>query len=185
MARSVATDGSPTAVSADVTRAVEAPQTQRPMPVPRPRRGGVLSRQLADLSRVSAAKALEVLETSVDGLAAQEAQRRFAIYGPNLVARERLQSVPREIMGRAINPLNGLLLALALVSYLLSDQRAAILIALMVVLSVSFGFIQEHRSNRAAAKLRAMVKTTAYVESLPSTTRVIPLHREAATGGAE
>jgi Mg2+-importing ATPase len=33
----------------------------------------------------------------------------------------------------------------------------------MVVLSVTLGFIQEHRSNRAALRLRAMVRTTATV----------------------
>jgi hypothetical protein len=31
----------------------------------------------------------------------------------------------------------------------------------------------------------AVAKTTAYVESLPSTARVVPLRLEAATGGAE
>jgi Mg2+-importing ATPase len=37
------------------------------------------------------------------------------------------------------------------------------MIAVMVMLSISLGFIQEHRSNEAAAKLRAMVRTTATV----------------------
>jgi P-type Mg2+ transporter len=34
----------------------------------------------------------------------------------------------------------------------------------MVVLAITTAFIQEHRSNDAAAKLRAMVKTTASVK---------------------
>ncbi|MGB9649752.1 MAG: hypothetical protein WA709_35245 [Stellaceae bacterium] len=33
----------------------------------------------------------------------------------------------------------------------------------MVLLSVSLAFVQEHRSNNAAARLRAMVRTTATV----------------------
>ena len=37
------------------------------------------------------------------------------------------------------------------------------MIAVMVLLSVSLAFAQEHRSNNAAAKLRAMVRTTATV----------------------
>ena len=67
------------------------------------------------------------------------------------------------MIGRAKNPLNFLLLSLAAISYFLGDQRAAAVIAAMVLLSVSLAFLQEHRSNDAAAKLRAMVRTTATV----------------------
>ena len=82
---------------------------------------------------------------------------------PNLVAHERQQTVLEELIGRAKNPLNFLLLTLAAVSYFLGDTRAAAVIAGMVVLSVSLAFVQEHRSNNAAARLRAMVRTTATV----------------------
>jgi Mg2+-importing ATPase len=51
----------------------------------------------------------------------------------------------------------------ATVSYFLGDIRAAIVIAIMVILAITMAFIQEHRSNDAAAKLRAMVKATARV----------------------
>ena len=39
----------------------------------------------------------------------------------------------------------------------------AAVITVMVVLSVTLAFVQEHRSNNAAARLRAMVRTTATV----------------------
>jgi Mg2+-importing ATPase len=45
----------------------------------------------------------------------------------------------------------------------LGDQRAAIVIAVMVLLSISLSFIQEHRSNNAADKLQRMVSITATV----------------------
>jgi Mg2+-importing ATPase len=64
--------------------------------------------------------------------------------------------------------LNALLLSLATVSYFLGDVRAAVVIATMVVLAITTAFIQEHRSNEAAARLRAMVHTTASVGRLPS-----------------
>jgi Mg2+-importing ATPase len=68
-----------------------------------------------------------------------------------------------ELISRTRNPLNILLLTLATASYFLGDVRAAAVIAAMVVLSIVTAFIQEHRSNEAAAKLRALVKTTASV----------------------
>ena len=55
-------------------------------------------------------------------------------------------------------------LSLATVSYFLGDVRAAVVIAIMVILAVTTAFIQEHRSNDAAAQLRAMVKSTASVK---------------------
>ncbi len=99
--------------------------------------------------------------TSPEGLTEAEAAQRLDRIGPNQIARERPQSIPRELAGRAKNPLNALLLSLAVVSWLTGDARAAVVIAVMVVLSVGLAFVQEHRSNRAAAKLRALVKTTA------------------------
>ena len=56
-----------------------------------------------------------------------------------------------------------LLLTLAAASYFIGDQRAAIVIAVMVLLSVSLGFFQEHRSTKAADALRRMVQTKATV----------------------
>jgi len=50
--------------------------------------------------------------------------------------------------------LNALLLSLAAASYFLGDVRAAVVIAIMVVLAITTAFIQEHRSNDAAAQLR-------------------------------
>ena len=67
-------------------------------------------------------------------------------------------------MGARKNPLNALLLALAAVSYFLGDTRAAVVIAVIVALAIAMAFIQEHRSNDAAAKLRAVVTTMASVK---------------------
>ena len=57
-----------------------------------------------------------------------------------------------------------MLLVLALVNFLfLDDVESGSIVTLMIVLSVGLCFIQEHRSNNAAEKLRAMVSTTASV----------------------
>jgi Mg2+-importing ATPase len=104
---------------------------------------------------------LQRLRSAHDGLAPEEAAQRLRLVGPNQVAQGARHTIFGEIAGRSINPLNMLLLALATASYFLGDQRAAILIAVMVVLSVSLGFLQEHRSNKAADDLRRMVLTKA------------------------
>jgi Mg2+-importing ATPase len=104
------------------------------------------------------------LGSSLEGLATEEAERRLKIYGPNLVTRERKPTILQEIWARGKNPLNALLITLAVISYFLGDVRAAVVIAVMVVLAIATAFVQEHRSNEAAARLRSMVRTTATVK---------------------
>ncbi|WP_296708201.1 magnesium-translocating P-type ATPase [Rhodoblastus sp.] len=103
------------------------------------------------------------LASSPEGLSADEAAVRLKKFGPNRVTRERKLSIFEEIWQRARNPLNALLGTLAVVSFFLGDVRAAIVIGFMVVLAIFTAFIQEHRSNEAAARLRAMVHNTASV----------------------
>lgn len=103
------------------------------------------------------------LRTCADGLTQDEANARLRRVGTNDVAQTKHQGMGREIYLRLRNPLNALLLSLAVVSWLTGDGRAAVVIAVMVLLSVGLGFVQEHRSNRAAEALRAMVRTTASV----------------------
>jgi Mg2+-importing ATPase len=98
------------------------------------------------------------LESSPEGLATDEVEERLATYGANVFADGQASPLLPELWGKVKNPLNGLLLSLALLSWLLSDIRSAVVIATMVVLSVGLGFVQEHRSNSAAAKLAKMVR---------------------------
>ena len=138
-------------------------QAHRAGPVRSPADG----EQISAISKLGPEVSCELVDSSFAGLTAEEAERRLETYGRNLVTRERKPTILQEIWGRARSPLNALLLTLAVVSYFLGDVRAAIVIALMVLLAISTAFIQEHRSNEAAARLRAMVKTTVSVRRRP------------------
>ena len=126
--------------------------------------GSVASgKALGEVALLSPDAALQRLSSTAVGLTPRQVKARLRSAGTNQVARQTRHTIVGELVGRSLNPLNGLLLALATASYFLGDQRAAIMIAVMVVLSISLGFIQEHRSNNAADKLRRMVLTTATV----------------------
>src|ERR1700722_19432815 len=116
---------------------------------------------LGELAHLLPNDALQRLGSSTAGLAPDDVEKRLRSVGPNQVAHQTHHTIAGEVIGRSINPLNALLLTLAVASYFLSDQRAAIVIAVMVLLSISLGFLQEHRSNKAADALRRMVLTTA------------------------
>jgi Mg2+-importing ATPase len=137
----------------------------------------VPSREILELSRCDNATALHRLGCSADGLAIAEAEVRLRASGPNLIAHDAHPGILRELIGRSKNPLNALLLTLAAVSWSLGDVRAAIVIGAMVILAITTAFIQEHRSNNAAAKLRAMVKTTASVKRHGGEFQEIPLEQ--------
>ncbi|MEM5344317.1 magnesium-translocating P-type ATPase [Paraburkholderia azotifigens] len=118
---------------------------------------------ISDWAQLSTEEALARCHSAACGLSADEAERRLHAYGPNRVVHETRHTLAGELVSRTINPLNLLLLSLATASYALGDPRAAIMIGVMVVLSTSLGFVQEHRSNKAADALRKMVRTTATV----------------------
>jgi Mg2+-importing ATPase len=123
-----------------------------------------MATEVLALSRLEPEPSCAHLGSSLGGLTDEEAARRLKVYGPNLVTREKKPTILQELWGRARNALNALLLTLATVSSFLGDARAAVVIAVMVVLSVATSFVQEHRSNEAAARLRSMVRTTAAVK---------------------
>ncbi len=145
----------------------------RSKPVDKPRLSGteqhVRARDgyLAEVSRLQPGEACARAESSLEGLSQTEADARLKKFGLNLIASETKATILQELWSRARNPLNALLLSLATVSYFSGDVRAAVVIASMVVLAITTAFIQEHKSNEAAAKLRAMVHTTASVRRTP------------------
>ncbi len=122
------------------------------------------SQALLATSRMKEDSLWALLQTSPEGLEQTEAEVRLVADGPNLIAQEGPPSLAQELWGRAKNPLNALLLALAAISYFLGDLDAAAVILVIVALAIAMAFIQEHRSNAAAIKLRALVKTTASVK---------------------
>ena len=122
------------------------------------------SRQaLLAVSALDADAALARLDTTAQGLGADAAAARLQRVGANAVGGRAEAGVLRQLLRRLVNPLNILLLTLSGVSVLSGNVESAVIIFLMVVLSLTLGLVQERRSGRAAAALRAMVHTTASV----------------------
>jgi Mg2+-importing ATPase len=118
---------------------------------------------LLNRARAADATLLSRLECSAEGLSGAEVARRLLQCGPNQIARARRRSKPLLLLDNVRNPLVLLLLVLGLVSYLTGDLRAALVVLVMVVLGVVLRFLQESRADNAAARLQAMVSSTATV----------------------
>ena len=138
---------------------------RRPAP-PHPGHTGkqeAITTALLELARGDEATALARLESSAQGLSEAAAAARLITYGPNQVARTRRRSKPLLLLDNVRNPLIILLVVLSLVSYLTGDLRAAVVVLVMVMLGVVLRFVQEMRADGAAARLQAMVSSTATV----------------------
>ena len=141
--------------------------------------------QTLDAAYASSEELLTSLKTSEYGLADLEARNRLAEQGFNEVAYDQTVSVFWQLFRNFRNPFVGLLSALSLISFLLGDFAAGSLILFMVIVSLLLRFIQEFRSSRTVARLRAMVGTTVTVSRISDSgkqhRREIPL-REVVPG---
>lgn len=109
------------------------------------------------------AEALKLVESSLAGLSEEEASRRLAQHGPNVVAKDERYGRLRLLQRTILNPLVLLLSALAATSIATGDLVSAAVMAVMIVLGVGLRFAQEARASDAAAKLRALISLTATV----------------------
>jgi Mg2+-importing ATPase len=119
------------------------------------------------------------LGADATGLDEAEAARRLEAHGPNLLRPRRKRSLALQILARFANPLIVLLLAAAAISAFTGDAASFVIIAVVVVLSVTLDFVQEHRAGQAAERLkqsvalRATVVRGGRVQEIPAE-RVVP-----------
>jgi Mg2+-importing ATPase len=118
---------------------------------------------LRDAATSEIAEVLRRLNTSPTGLSETEAAERLEVFGPNEVAVEKRNEWLYRLWVAFRNPLVILLTILATLSYLTDDIPGGTLMLVMVVLGVTLRFVQETRADKAAAKLKAMIKVTATV----------------------
>jgi Mg2+-importing ATPase len=97
------------------------------------------------------------------GLDAGEAERRLGVHGPNVLRPRRPRALALQFLARFANPLVILLLAAATISAFTGDVTSFVIIAAVVVLSVTLDFVQEHRAGRAAERLQQSVALRATV----------------------
>jgi P-type Mg2+ transporter len=121
------------------------------------------AQNLQAVSEGNAAAALVLLKSQAEGLDPSEAAKRLAKDGPNKIQQEPPLPAWLHLWRCYTNPFNLLLTALAVLSLLSKDARAATVIAVMVTLSTAIRFVQEGRSHRAAEGLRSMVSNKASV----------------------
>jgi len=131
-----------------------------------------ISRNLIEFSLMEIENAFKSLDTSIEGLNKEESEIRLEKYGKNEIKHEKTSPWYVQLLKSFINPFIGVLIFIALVSFIVNvllaapadrDYKVITVVAIMVLISGLLRFFQEYRSNQEAEKLKKMVKTTATV----------------------
>jgi Mg2+-importing ATPase len=103
------------------------------------------------------------LGSDAAGLSSVEASSRLSRFGPNLFRDHPVQSLLVQFVARFKNPLVIILLVASAISAFTGEVANFLIIALIVILSVTLDFVQEYRAGKAAERLRLAVSVRATV----------------------
>ncbi len=128
--------------------------------------------KLKNASRSDSNLFFSQFDTNAEGLSLEQVQEKLTTYGLNEVHHEKAPSWVKQLIQAFINPFIGILLIIAIISFIVdvwmakpgeAEYKTVIMVGIMVMVSSLLRFFQEYRSNRAAEQLKSMVKTTATV----------------------
>ncbi|MEA5097601.1 MAG: magnesium-translocating P-type ATPase [Burkholderiaceae bacterium] len=103
------------------------------------------------------------LDADANGLSQQEALVRAERFGANTIKLKKDRALVLQYLAHFKNPLVMILLAASAISAFTGELTGFIIIWTIVLMSVTLDFVQEHRANRAAEKLRQTVAVMATV----------------------
>ena len=135
-------------------------------------------------SRMEADELLKQYNTTLNGYSEEIAKELRNKYGRNEISREKPEPVYKRLINAFVNPFTIVLFVLATISLVTDvliaapgdkNPRTVIIICTMVLISGLLRFVQETRSNNSAAKLKAMVHTTATVSRGDKGKKEVPL----------
>jgi Ca2+-transporting ATPase len=112
---------------------------------------------------LSVSEVVESLNSGVQGLSREEAERRLAQFGPNELAEKKKISPFILWLGQFKNFLIIILLVAVILSAILGEVTDAIVIFVIVLFATTLGFIQEYRAERAMEALKRMAAPTCSV----------------------
>ena len=124
--------------------------------------GSFTALELTEAATLAPLEVLSRLATSSEGLSGAEVDQRVREFGANVLAVHRVRA--SVVLWRQLkNPILILLLGAALVSGLTGGGTNAIIIAVIVLLSVGLGFVNEFRAAVAMSTLRSKISQNATV----------------------
>ena len=119
--------------------------------------------ELSVAATLPVADVLSKLGSSTAGLPSAEAERRLAIYGPNILASHRV-SAWSVLVRQLRSYLLLLLFVAAVVSAVVGDATEALIIGAILAMSIGLSFFNEYRSEKAVEELHSEIQHLAVVD---------------------
>ncbi|MEE1867927.1 cation-transporting P-type ATPase [Pseudomonas auratipiscis] len=113
--------------------------------------------------RKSAEQVMIELQTSVTGLAPEEAEARLQRLGPNALPAKACDPIWLRFLRQFNNVLIYILLAAAVATALMGHWTDTLVIITVAVINAAIGFFQENKAEKSLAALRGMLSSTARV----------------------
>ena len=110
-----------------------------------------------DWYRLTAEDVAERLDTSPEGLTAEQSRKRLEQYGPNRLPEEKGTHPAVIFIRQFASPLIYILLIAAVVTFFLEEYKDTLVIAAVLILNALIGFIQEYKAEESVMALRKMV----------------------------
>ncbi len=102
-------------------------------------------------------------ETSKCGLSVEEAKDRLAKYGANVLPEEKIPPLPLIFIQQFADPLIYILIAAAIVSFMVGEAIDSYFILAVVTFNAIIGTVQEYSANKSASSLKKIVEVKATV----------------------
>jgi len=118
---------------------------------------------LEDFVSLRVKAVFEVLGTSLHGLTNEEAKKRLAKYGPNILIEKKQVSIAYKFIAHLRDLFSILLLLASLLSALGGMWQLSLIILLIVFVNTVFSLFQEWRAERAMATLKSWMPEYAKV----------------------
>ncbi len=103
------------------------------------------------------------LNTSGEGLSADEVKKRLSFYGENKLPEGKKVTLIQIILHQLINPLIFILIAAAAASFAIGEGKDAIFIFLVIFINSALGTFQEYNAEKSASSLQKLMKIIARV----------------------
>lgn len=107
-------------------------------------------------------RALELLNTSENGLSSEEAQKRLKLYGKNEIE-EKKESNLKIFLKKLFDPLNTILLIGGILSIIIGNSKESILIFAVIIINTLIEFYFESKISKEIESLKNIGKVTAKV----------------------
>ena len=124
---------------------------------------GLKEQELKKLAFLSERELYMELRSSPQGLSVKDAQERLETYGPNKVDAQKPIPAWLTFILAFKDAFVLVLTGLMLVSFLVKDYEAAIVMAVMIAASVTITFVQNIRSQKASEALKELIENTCAV----------------------